>query len=71
MNRKLLEDSFSSSWVDALGESFFSSTGFAYIGNYIGKLRQTTTVYPDRGYEFWAEVTVIQSYKSRFLIEIQ
>ena len=46
MNRKLLEDSFSSSWVDALGESFFSSTGFAYIGNYIGKLRQTTTVYP-------------------------
>jgi hypothetical protein len=43
MNRKLLEDLFSSSWVDALGESFFSSTGFAYIGNYIGKLRQTTT----------------------------
>lgn len=48
MNRKLLEDLFSSSWVDALGESFFSSTGFAYIGNYIGKLRQTTTIYPDR-----------------------
>src|SRR5574344_1914770 len=54
MNRKLLEDSFSSSWVDALGESFFSSTGFAYIGNYIGKLRQTTTVYPDRNDVFRA-----------------
>jgi uracil-DNA glycosylase len=54
MNRKLLEDLFSSSWVDALGESFFSSTGFAYIGNYIGKLRQTTTVYPDRNDVFRA-----------------
>ena len=48
MNRKLLEDLFSSSWVDALGESFFSSTGFTYIGNYIAKLRETTTIYPDR-----------------------
>ena len=47
-NRKLLEDLFSSSWVDALGESFFSSTGFTYIGNYIAKLRETTTIYPDR-----------------------
>ncbi|NLI41614.1 MAG: uracil-DNA glycosylase [Caldisericales bacterium] len=48
MNRKLLEDLFSSSWVDALGENFFSSTGFTYIGNYIAKLRETTTIYPDR-----------------------
>ncbi len=34
MNRKLLEDLFSSSWVDALGENFFSSTGFAYYKKY-------------------------------------
>ena len=48
MHKRVLEDLFSSSWVDALGESFFSSTGFTYIGNYIAKLRETTTIYPDR-----------------------
>ena len=48
MERQNLNKLFGSSWVDALGESYFSSKEFTFIGTTIANTRERTTIYPDR-----------------------